>query len=239
MNDKHINRVEAYFKKTLSEKEEKQFMNDVRSDKALRRTFEEYQLAVDATDEQVERDLRLKFAGWRDAQNKNRRRSLIIYTGIAASILLLIGIYLISNRGFKINGNIQLALKLYELPDTPESTMGNEDRHWSLGREAFGQQKFVQAIDEWKKIEEPGPEVNYYLAHCYFNIENYNNAISLFQELSSGTSVYSYSSDWYLALAYLAADQPDRVHDQLMKIVNDTTHPYHDDARDLKIKMKE
>lgn len=239
MKDKHISRVEGYFKKTLSEKEEKQFMNDVSSDKELRRVFEEYQLAVDATDQHVEKDLRSKFAGWRNAQNKEKKRSLIISIGIAASILLLIGVYFISNRGFKINGHDQLAIEFYELPDTPERTMGDEDRHWSMGVDAFSRQMFVQAIDEWKKIEDADPEVNYYLAHCYFNIEEYNKAIALFLDLSSGTSVFSFSSDWYLALAYLASDKTDRVNDQLIRIVNDTTHPYHADARVLKVKMEE
>ena len=93
MNSKHTSRVESYFKKSLSDKELKQFVNDLENDPELRKVFEEHKLAMDVIDHQAEKELRSKFADWNKAGRSNKVRSLNIYIGLAASILLLVGLY--------------------------------------------------------------------------------------------------------------------------------------------------
>jgi hypothetical protein len=76
------------------------------------------------------------------------------------------------------------------------------------------------------------------LAHSYFNGKKYDQAVFLFQQLTSGSSVYNYPSDWYLALSYLALNDHDKSRKQLEAILKDKDHPYYAEAAQLKKKMR-
>ncbi len=238
MEDKHIERIEEYFNKKLNELQSKQFLDDLEQDPELKQLFSEYELALNVIDNQAEKDLREKISQWRTEWKHRQTRSLFIYSGIAASILLLLGIYLFFLQNRQPVSVQQLALEYYTLPETPESTMGGGKQHWSLGIDAFSKKQYKQAIKEWELIEEKTPEVYYYLAHCYFNTREFNNSIVLFQELSTGTSVYSYASDWFLALAYLSSDNIGESMKILNAILENHNHPYYNNAQKLKAKLK-
>ena len=237
MEDKYIERIEAYFDKKLNELESKQFLNDLEKDPELKQLYSEYKLAMDVVDNRAEKDLREKISQWRTEKKQGQTRSLWIYSGIAAGILLLLGtsLFFLQNRPISMQ---QLAIRYYNLPKAPESTMGGGEQHWSFGVEAFSKKQYRQAIKEWVSIEGKTAEVKYYLAHCYFNTREFDKAIVLFQELSAGTSVYSYPSNWYLALAYLASDNRVESMKKLNAILEYKNHPFFTEAQKLKARIR-
>lgn len=236
MEEGYIKRVEAYINRKLNEDERRRFEADLKNDQALRIIFDEYTLAMAVIDQQVENDLRSKFQTWRADNQPDKSRMLVVFMSIAASLLLLITVYFFISSP-SVNKGAQLALDVYTLPKSSGSTMGESDRHLSLGRQAYDNKEFQQAIAEWSAIEAPTPEVTYYLAHSYFNVKEYDQAALLFQRLASGSSVYNFPSDWYLVLSYMALDDREKGIQQLEKIINDKDHPYHLEAQQLKTKL--
>lgn len=236
MEEEYIKRVEAYVNRRLREDERVQFEADLTSDQGLKNIFDEYSLAMAVVDRQVENDLRLKFQTWRTNSKRGKSRMLVISMSIAASLLLLITFYFLILSP-PVTESKQLALDVYTLPKSSGSTMGESDQHLSMGRQAYDNNNFQQAIAEWSTVTTLTPEVTYYLAHSYFNIKKYDEAALLFQRLASSSSVYNFPSDWFLALSYLALDNHERGMRQLEKIVNDKDHPYRQEAQQLKAKV--
>lgn len=235
MEEEYIKRVEAYLSRRLSEGERVQFEAELNSDQVLKNIFDEYTLAMVVIDRQVENDLRLKFKTWRVENKRARSRTLVLWSSMAASLLLLITFFFIFSP--PVSKSKQVALDVYTLPKSSGSTMGESDQHLSMGRQAYDNSDFQQAIVEWSTVTAPTPEVTYYLAHSYFNTKKYDEAASLFQRLASSSSVYNFPSDWYLALSYLARDNHEKGMQQLAKMVKDKDHPYHHEAQQLRAKL--
>jgi hypothetical protein len=238
MDQEFINRIEAYFSKKMSGQEIRKFKRDLSKNAELEQIFLEYQLAMDTIDQQVEDELRDQFNSWSDTKPDVRpiRRIIPNLWKIAASLALIACLYylLISSDQF-LNGE-ELAISYYELPVSPGGNMGKGDAHWSLGLQAFEKNEFGDAIAEWAQIEKPSAEQAYYLAHAYFNTNNYVQTAPLLKMLSDGTSVYSFPADWYLALTYLAMNNKPDFTDQINKITKNPYHPYLDKTIELRKK---
>jgi len=235
MEDQYVNRVETYIRGDMTEREAKQFEEELETNSVLADVYREYTLATEAVDQQVEMDLKDQFEAWEREEDKRPKGVVIpLFMKIAASLIILVGVsYLIFHKSKTLTGE-QLALKEYKLPESQGSTMGEGNELWSVGLWAYENKDYAEAIKNWSELENPNPEMLYYLAHAYFNTGQYDNALSLFKELSNGTSTYNYSSDWYLLLTYLAADHKEEFDQLVAKISDDPNHPYQKDAIELK-----
>ena len=237
MDSNNINRVEAYFRDELSENEVKQLRADLVENEELKQLFQEYHLAMETVDVQVENELRDQFNEWKTEMDdhKTKQRTLIPQVWkIAASLALITTIaYFIFRVQDKPFTGYELAMEYYELPTTPGSDMGKGEENWSNGLQAYEAQDYSRAIALWTSMKVRTPEQDYYLAHAYFKTGDYSNAVILFQQISNGTSAYSFSADWFLALSYLANDQIENGKSQINKIIQSSGHPYIDDAEKL------
>ncbi len=237
MIERYENLIEAYIKQAMNAEERGRFKEEIRNNPELQQLVEEYKLSMDAIDLEEEEALRAKFTGWKQGRKQQQKRLYtIVVSAAAACVAILAGIYFLVRPVPETN--ISIAFSAYTLPDTPGSTMGTMDEKWSAGESAYKSGSFKKAIKEWEAIEEKTPEVYYYLAHCYFNTREFDRAITLFQELSSGTSVYSFSSDWYLALAYLASGITGESMKKIDMILENKNHPYYNNAQKLRAKIK-
>lgn len=231
--EEYISRAERYLRHDLDEAGRRQFEADMKEDAELKDIYQKCKFAMDVINNQVESDLREKFGHWKKERSQATRRTLYWYSAIAASILLLISFYFILTSPQQKSG-AQLAHELYSLPKGPGSVMGDADIHWSKGAEAYNRGDFKEAAAEWAYIDNPGPETTYYLAHSYFNSSQYAKASAAFDKLSTGTSVYNYPADWFLALSLLAEEKEELSRAQLGKMISDQRHPYYEDALKLR-----
>jgi tetratricopeptide (TPR) repeat protein len=240
MDQQHINRVEAYFGKQMSGEQIRQFKHDLSHNAELKQVYFEYQLAMDAVDQQVEEELRDQFKTWdrKGKAEKPLRWLTPNFWKIAASLALIACLYylLISSDQF-LNGE-ELSISYYELPVSPGGNMGKGEEKWSNGIQAFEKKDFDEAIAEWTQIEKPSAEQTYYLAHAYFNTNKYAQAAPLFKILSEGTSVYSFNAEWYLALSYLALNSKAEFMDEIAIITKNPYHPYLEEAIELRKKAR-
>lgn len=233
MKEEDIIRSERYLSHSLNEDEKRQFESDLKKDVELERAYNRCKLAMDAVNREAEEELRHKFVQWRQANSESKSRRLYSMIAIAASVLLVIVFYFMFRQVPGESGEA-IALQWYKPPQQPAGSMGEAEERWARGAEAFRQGNFADAADQLSKIEHPAPEVIYYLAHSYFRNGAFDKASFAFQQLSAGSSVYSYPSDWYLALSLLADGQYAGLNEQLERITSDNSHPYFKDARELK-----
>lgn len=206
MEQEYINRVEAYFKGTLGAEEKAQFEADVEKDPQLKELYQEYGLAIDAIDQQVEDDLRGQFRIWEaEKETKTGTMVFLLFWKVAASVTLIMGIsYGLYVYDWGVQTGRELALKNYTLPPSTGNEMGTGSELWSKGMERFEQQDYSAAIEYWSQITDPTDEMQYYMAHAYFLMDNFDKAASLFEHLSSTINTYRAGADWNLLLTYLA-----------------------------------
>ena len=237
MDQEYINRVESYIKGELNADEKRQFDLEIVENSELATIYREYVLAMDAVDHQVESELREKFNSWEkpDAEKSKSVKMISMIWKVAASFILIAGLYFVFIQTEKdFNTRAELALSAYVPPESPGRTMGGKSSDlWADGLDAYEASDFNTAVDMWSAIENPGSEVQFYLAHAYFSIGNYNKSIELFKSLSESGSSYNQLSDWYLLLSYLAADSSSGFNDQLRKITANQKHPYLEKALEL------
>ncbi len=192
MDQKYIERAETYLRGNLAESDRKNFERDLASDPELKLAFDQCRLAMDVVDRQVEIDLSSKFRHWGKEKDSGRSHLMSLAWKIAASVAVIIGVYFILFQRSPTLSHQQLALKFYQTPPAPDRTMGGEDRLWAKGIEAYQQQQYRVAIDNWSRITRRTPEVSYFLANAYFNNMDYQSAILIFKDLSEGGSIYSF-----------------------------------------------
>jgi hypothetical protein len=239
MDQEYVNRVEAYFRDELTEAEILQFNQDLKNDPELEQMYQEYQLAMDAVDIQVEDELRAQFEAWENEGEVGgkERRIFPQLLKVAASLTLLVSTlyyFLIYNQ-VPLSGQ-ELAQDFYQLPESPGASKGAEEAIWAEGLSFYEAGEYQESINLWEKLEQPNNEQKYFLAHAYFNLERYHESITLLTPIAGGTDSYSYLADWSLVLAYLAANEQDAFQVEIQKITDDKSHPFHDKA--LKLQKK-
>ncbi len=235
MNETTIHRVETYFNRTMSDTDRVLFENEIGNNPELKEIYDEYKLAMEVVDQQVENNLYSKFASWKKEEKPDSKR-IMRFAALAAGLALFIGIFFLINKS-KPETHTELAMMYYKLPDSPEHTMGREVLHWQQGIDDYSKGLYEDAAKEWEKIENPGPEVNYYLAHSYFNLKRYEQAANLFRKITEGTSVYCFSADWYLIISLLSEGDIEQTNKYIDKILASKEHPFYSEASELKTKM--
>jgi tetratricopeptide (TPR) repeat protein len=242
MDSASVNRVEAYFRHEMTEEEISQFRQDLAEDDELKQLYEEYHLAMETIDVQVEEELRSQFKEWNVDKEQPEANEIKLFPKIlkiAASIALIAALaYLIFYIQNQPQDTYNLALNAYELPESPGSDMGKGMEWWAAGLDAYRNQNFEKAVSNWTKIQDLTPEQEYFLAHSYFNLNQFSDAASIFKMLSEGDNPYNFTAEWFLALAYLAEGQNEAFNKQVEKITENPNHPYFKDAELLREKAQ-
>ncbi len=234
MDPESVNRVEAFFRDEMTEEEARQFREDLADNEELNQLFKDYHLAMDTIDAQEEEELRSQFKEWsadKETPKANERKLFPQLWKVAASIALIAALsYLVFYLQSQPRDAYTLALNTYELPKSPGVELGKGAESWSAGLEAYQNKNFEEAVRNWTKIQDLSQEQEYFLAHAYFNLNYFTDAVSLFKVIADGNGNYSFAADWFLALAYLADNEDEAFLRQINKIKLTPNHPYKKDA---------
>ena len=256
MDSPFYSRIESFIRNEMSESERKEFKEDLSTNEELAREFKLHQVEHEFMRLLREEDIHAKAESWKNqneaddlAQLKSKKRILPLNTNrwylIAASTILLISLsslyFLLQNN----NDYSELAVSFYVIPsefsdirnveETKESTPINK------GITAFKQQDYLGALTEFQKIPMGDPrytKAQYLLAHTYYSIGEYSQAISLFKGLIS-IPTRKEEIEWYLILSYLNLDEEDTQYRLLVNsILKNPDHSYYNDVVKLDEKLK-
>jgi len=134
--------------------------------------------------------------------NKNKPKLVLMrpwYYAAAASVVILFGL-------FFFNQNTKPDFADYNQQEYAYLTeRGNVQEELKQAEEAFNSKKYKAAIPLFESIlkENKTPEIQYYYGIALLEEDQFSKSEAVFNELKSGTSVYSEKALWYLALSKL------------------------------------
>ena len=134
--------------------------------------------------------------------NKNKPKLVLMrpwYYAAAASVVILFGL-------FFFNQNTKPDFADYNQQEHAYLTeRGNVQEELKQAEEAFNSKKYKAAIPLFESIlkENKTPEIQYYYGIALLEEDQFSKSEAVFNELKSGTSVYSEKALWYLALSKL------------------------------------
>lgn len=256
IEDKYTNKIEAYLGNLMSQKEREDFESSLKSNQELADAFRDYKLLQAAVENYREEELRQKFSTWKEEkENPFKRKNVIFGLIITAFIIFLIIMKFspvsdapsdsqINQPGEKdkpfirdTTREIPIALRYYNPPKETEARMGSEEPAWFAASDEYNSGNFKIAIDSILSIIERNAEMTYYLAHSYFQIQDYQSAAELFENLSLGNSIYNRRSEWFYILAIQVQEQ-DISLNLLDNIAKDINHAFHQEAKQLQLELQ-
>lgn len=155
-----------------------------------------------------------------------------MWLSIAAAILLLMvaGYFLLNNKAEPQ----ELFATYYESPAAPEE-MGisppGVDSLLQLAHTQFNQQNYPNAIALYTQVTQLNGRAEswQYLAYAHLNMGKSQQAIDAFLNDTQPNDM----SEWYLALAYLQNENPEKAREVLQEIAKDEGHDFQGEAEEL------
>jgi len=155
----------------------------------------------------------------------------IVWLGVAASLLLLMGLFWWNNQS--VNSDELFVQHFEPYPNiiapivksqTPSAT------EYEQAFQKYEQGKYTDAIVLLQKINTP--EGSFYLALSHLGNEQEEQAISILDELVRAPSNRFFeASQWYLTLAYLKSNQLDQANKTLDLIMENPKHNFYSQAK--------
>lgn len=229
-----IEMIERYLANDMSEEERRGFEAEVGQDSDLASELERRQTAHKALDFLISEDLRSELKAMEAKEGKvvtmkTKRTSYIYKMAIAASFLILIAAFFIFGPGGQMSGS-QAALAYYESPDYSMRGSTNQVVELTSGLTALSNGDFEEAISQLSSITSDAEQyisATYYLAHAYFQNEQYGQAQERFEIVAnSGDIRFLESAEWNLVLSCLAQENSN-CEQEIEKITSNPGHPYH------------
>ncbi len=144
----------------------------------------------------------------RTIKRRRQRRIQLAYT----VVLMLISIGILWNCT-TTSITDELYTKYYEMPtpSAPRIVTDSTLEIWTQAVQAFSEHNFSAAMGHYAELSNTKQfvaksEVQFYLAICQLELEQYDDAINTFKSIST-KSTYSLDTKWYLSLAYLKTNQ--------------------------------
>ncbi len=148
--------------------------------------------------------------------------------------VLLLGIGYVGLTYFGPSESERLALAYFQ-PYPDVLTTSAEARGDERLAELFQPYRFndyAQAYDNLLPLAGTYPSVHFYLGVCALGMDQPQRAAEWLEQVAPGESFYP-AADWYLALAYLAADRGREGKARLIRMSNEAGHPYARQANEL------
>jgi len=161
-----------------------------------------------------------------NAKQKSSTRHLFTsIRNIAALILVAIAVYFtFINKPLHIPDSNSLITKhLLDFHEAPSSLMSGievQSNPWKIAIESYKQQKFELAIEQIEAIPDKTNQQLLYLALNKLYSDNTEGAITDFNFiLRSDNRIHKDEAEWFLSLAYLKSDQPEKAKPILQNII--------------------
>ena len=239
-NNNHIDLIEKYLSNDLSVEEQQTFDQKVHTDSEFAHEFEKRQAAHIAIDFLIAESLKSELEALEEEEEQGgkvislqkRKRNRMDLLSLAASLLLLIGYFsLVNTSGDLGSTGPQLAAANYEAPDynirRGNPTVDFEDL-LTKGISALKQRNYQAAITTLDSVAQSNEYyviAQFYLAHAYYQAEQYTEAEVAFDLVSASNDIrYQEDADWYSLLACLAKEG--NCTEKIDRLADDNGHSY-------------
>lgn len=168
---------------------------------------------------------------YHDNKVKPLHRRYII--SIAASFLIIVGCFYFFTNSNGTQGLYATYANWEELPSL--TVRANTDNNLADAEIEFEDARYQNAIagfENYLAQTPDNPQVLIYLGIAHMELDNYNDALSVFQKLKDGNSLDSSKANWYKALVYLKGDDAKSASEILKEItLNEANFKYKEAKR--------
>ena len=235
--NEYTRQIEAYLGGKMDSGERKSFKKNLEENEELAGVYREYQFMQGAVEYHLEQELREKLDRWEKAEKQGRTlRPLYVALSAAAAILVLVMAFILlrDSQPPPALPPTEIALNFYQPPPQPGTSLSAEPEAWMAAKKAYRSGNFATVVEILAPLTERDPEMDYYLAHSYFQLGNFNAALPLFNALAGGDSSFRGASGWYYLLALLGAESgQDRIERQLGRVIQGNDPDFREKAKQL------
>lgn len=230
--------MEQYLSRQMSEEERLRFEAEIQADpdkmKDLRNRMQA-ELAVIATAREEEvASLRERFAQQAEAPV---RSFSWVYLAAAAAVILIIGLIFLLRPQTELDPQAMFAAN-YEVPAAPQARGNNRvDSLLDEAHRLYNLEQYEQAIPLFEEYAETDPQksteqyqnTRLFMAIALLETNQLSKAIAGLNQLAQENEM----AQWYLALAFLKQEQPQKAKTILESIATNDRHFYHERAISL------
>lgn len=215
--------IDKYYLNELTIEELEEFKKLLKTDDELKDKFE-FQNDLSLSIKSHEKDiLKVKLQQHEQAREVTKESGWKTWL-VAASILILIGVSGISYFNFSSPDYDKLYAKNYEAYPNTEFNITRGENNPSLEYNAFMAYEsgdYKQAIPLFSELRETNSSeyLDFYLAQSYLANDNYEEALSLFEEIIQNQDAFAGESHWFAALAALRLNKKTTVQKYLSYLV--------------------
>jgi len=151
------------------------------------------------------------------------------YWAAAAAILLLIPVYLL----LKSNISQEKLFARYFEPYQTAQPLSQDPLDRAL--QQYRDKNYAKALGILKSMEDQGDVSDstlFYKANVHLQLDQPREAVASLQKIPASSTFYD-EAQWYLALAYLQNNEPERTRERVSLIAQKPGHPYQQRAADL------
>jgi tetratricopeptide (TPR) repeat protein len=246
MKNNSYEKIYDYLNENMDEQEAIRFEQELKDDLALAEDFR----IMKGIKEMLNKPDHLEFLDlvvqarqnfYQERQIKSLARKArmikLKYAGMAAAAVILLALvfYVLTSKR-ELPGNQVLYARYYEPFNhiiefrSNNDTMSKLDKamqFYKAGSFDAALKSFLMARDSFKNVSA------FYIGLCYLELKNYDQAVEFLNQSANGQGEQSQEAEWYLSLAYLAANRVEECSKALKIIINQKSHYYHDKAVQL------
>ena len=242
----HFEKMDAYVRQTMTEKEREAFEQELETDPTLRQEWEAFQHLVEGVKAAGDHALKQTIA--RASSAPRRRRQLTIRWALAAAgvVALALGIWwlqqpALQDRTFEAYFTPEKK-RLAETLDVLESSgFARPEVSKALlgGLKDYEKGDYDQAVAGFLQyLDAAGAGADkaavFYLGLCYVQQGDYKKAIARLEPLAAQPDIsWQPDAEYYLALALLKTRDGKRARALFGKIAADSSHTYHDQSAEI------
>ncbi len=198
------NDIDAYLNGELQAEELQQFEQELRSNtqlqeqvnsyRLLNSTVGKHQLAEQTIPElkQLLEPLTQQYFKQQKAKIFTLKRSMYMLAAAASVVLIL----LLALPGVSPDG--------YTVDNMPGAIVRGKEEEKAKAAQLFNNEQYAEAVQAFQQLKASGPAdaaVDFYLAVSLLKTKQYTAALSLFEPLANGTSVYAEDAHFFAALS--------------------------------------
>jgi tetratricopeptide (TPR) repeat protein len=162
------------------------------------------------------------------------RKLLFIGLSAAAIIAIMFTFFPRGSAGKKSNEELYAYYAKVDAVD--EITRGNNDSLFNMAAQLFNQKKYAESAKLFEKIQSNNAQVQFILGIAYTETKEFDKAVTYFNEVLKGNSVFKEKAYWHKAMVYLKKNETEKCKEQLKSISKESD--YYDEAQQLLKEIK-
>lgn len=265
MNDEELNNeiIERYLRKEMIDDERIDFEKKIAQDSDLKEQVGIYKalysiegtndtwLETEENTELLEKEVALfrsketvQFAKnlkkYRDSNTKKKRPVFHLRLLSTVAAIVIIAIFIFYPKDVNLSSLYEEYHNWEELPSYISKGDADKDTYKTL-ESLFLKKEYQTIISQTDKIDsslfEIDQQASLFVGVSYLELNQYKEALEVFDLLIQSNSLNAHKGYWYKALTYLKQGDKEKAIDILMIISNNTSYYKHDIAKELLLKI--